>query len=110
MASVVSSATLWTGMRRAVLVMTVGLLLVGALAPAIEALNGCVQPCQDDVDGRCTRDVCCSCCLHTGPAALGSAADAAPGLQSDHTIPGPAGRVLSADPRDLLHVPKHHLL
>ena len=98
-------------MRRAVLLLVVGLLLLGAAAPGLEALAACPQTCTgDDANGGCSYDVCCSCCLHTGPAALGSPTQVAMLPHSASHDPQAAGRVLSADPQDLLHVPKFALL
>jgi hypothetical protein len=100
-----------SGMHRGVVVLVLGLLLLGASAPGLEALSGCPQTCEDDdVDSRCTQDACCSCCLHTGPAMVG-----APTLQPPLRHSAPADLrtpvpVPSADPRDLLHVPKASLL
>jgi hypothetical protein len=98
-------------MRRAVLLLVVGLLLLGAVAPGLEALAACPQTCTgDDANGGCSYDVCCSCCLHTGPAALGSPTHPAMLPYSATHDAQAAGRVLSADPQDLLHVPKFALL
>jgi hypothetical protein len=98
-------------MRRGVHFLLIGLLLLGAIAPGLDALVECSQPCVgDDSAGGCTQDVCCSCCLHAGPAALALAAP----LDIDRPSTSPridAPRLpLSADPRDLLHVPKSVLL
>jgi hypothetical protein len=98
-------------MHRGVVVLVLGLLLLGALAPGLEALGGCPGTCQaDDADSRCSHEVCCSCCLHTGPATV-----------MPPTLPFPIARsvpahapttfpALSAEPRDLLHVPKAAIL
>lgn len=98
-------------MRRCVIVLVMGLMLLSALAPGLEALTGCPQPCMgDDVNNSCTLDVCCSCCLHTGPAAPSVAAILSPRSHSNPAHTQTAGRALSAEPRGVLHVPKTGLL
>jgi hypothetical protein len=97
--------------RRDTTIVVLGLLLLGALAPGLEALTTCVQPCLgDDANDGCTRDMCCSCCMHVGPAALSVPTTLSPVRHSSAAHPQVAGRVLSAEPRGLLHVPKPGLL
>jgi hypothetical protein len=98
-------------MRRCVVVLVLGLMLLGTLAPGLEALTGCAQPCNgDDVNNSCTQEVCCSCCLHTGPAAPSRSAILSPLSHSNPPNTQAAGRALSAEPRGVLHVPKTGLL
>jgi len=98
-------------MHRGVVVLVLGLLLLGTLAPGVEALSGCPQTCEgDDGGSRCTHEVCCSCCLHTGPATVRAPALLPPLADSAPTYLPTAAPPLSVDPRDLLHVPKTAVL
>jgi hypothetical protein len=92
-------------------IVVLGLLMLGAVAPGLEAVTSCVQPCLgDDANDTCTQEFCCSCCMHVGPAALSVPTMLSPVRHSTATSPQVAGRVLSAEPRGLLHVPKTGLL
>jgi hypothetical protein len=98
-------------MQRGVVVLALGLLLLGAFAPGVEALSGCPQACDgDDGDNRCAHEVCCSCCLHAGPATVGPPMMQAPVPHSAPTYLSSAVVPPSADPRALLHVPKTAVL
>ena len=97
--------------RRYMTIVVLGLLMLGALAPGLEALTTCVEPCLgDDANESCTQDMCCSCCMHVGPAALSAPTTVSPVRRSTAADPQVAARVLSAEPRGLLHVPKTGLL
>jgi hypothetical protein len=95
-------------MRPAVTTLALALVLLSAASPAIEAVAGCLELCQDENPGQsqCSTDACCSCCVHAGP------------LFASLPVPEPTleliGATIPADPRaarsgrtfDILHVPK----
>jgi hypothetical protein len=94
-------------MSRFVLLVGLGLLVFVALGPALEAALPCEQPCPGgDGDGDCSRDLCCSCCVHVrldGPRPSGP-------LLTEPQVHGvpilAAGWVPSPEPHEILHVPK----
>jgi hypothetical protein len=94
-------------MRRSLVVLGLVLLAAAALAPALEALVPCAEPCVDEgQDGQCASEQCCSCCVHArfvepdrAPTTARFAASA--------LVAAPAATLPPAvDPRDILHVPK----
>ena len=95
-------------MRSALAALSLALLLLSAASPAIEAVAGCLELCQDESPGQtqCSTDACCSCCVHAGPL-FASLPLPEPTLDlvgetalPDAGSPAP-GRVL-----DILHVPR----
>ena len=93
---------------RSATTLALALLLLTVASPAIEAVAGCLELCQDETPGQsqCSTDACCSCCVHAGP------------LFASLPVPEPtldlAGATVLPDPRraptglsfDILHVPK----
>jgi len=95
-------------MRSAVTTLALALLLLSAASPAIEAVAGCLELCQDESPGQsqCSTDACCSCCVHAGPlfASLPvpePTLDLIGATTLPDPVPAPADRTL-----DILHVPK----
>ena len=95
-------------MRPAVTTLALVLLLLSAASPAVEAVAGCLEPCQDESpgQGQCSTDACCSCCVHGGPlfASL-PLPEPILDLTGETTLPDP-GSVAPGRSRDILHVPK----
>jgi hypothetical protein len=94
-------------MRRSLVLVGLVLLAVAALAPAVEALVPCSRPCVDEEqDGQCAADECCSCCVHARSVRPDRVVAADPPALSSAVTPIPAPRRPLVDPRDILHVPK----
>src|SRR5262245_28930910 len=98
-------------MRSRVAVLALGLLMLTAMSPAIEAIAGCFELCPDETAGpdSCSADACCSCCVHSGPL-FASLPIPEPDLRlSGETSPPDA--LPEPPPRcfDILHVPKQLL-
>ena len=95
-------------MRPALTTLALALLLLSAASPAVEAVAGCLELCQDESpgQGQCSTDACCSCCVHSGPL-FGSLPVPEPTLDLigsailPESRPAPPGLTL-----DILHVPK----
>ena len=95
-------------MRRPLAVLALALLALTFASTGIEAVAGCLEACPDEASGQdqCPDDVCCSCCVHSGP------------LFTSLPLPAPrlalAGRAAPLAPAatpparssDILHVPK----
>lgn len=95
-------------MRSPVTALALVLLLLTVASPAIEAVAGCLEPCQDETPGQsqCSYDACCSCCVHAGPlfAALPLPFPTLE-LVGSATPPEPP-RMPVGRSSDILHVPK----
>jgi hypothetical protein len=84
------------------------LLVLSVAGAGVEALAGCDEPCTDEAPGQsqCSKDVCCSCCVHSGPLTASLplpvpvlvAAGPAGGFDSALMPPGRVSKIL--------HVPK----
>jgi hypothetical protein len=83
------------------------LLAMAAVAPALEALVPCPEPCVDEGQGgQCAADQCCSCCVHARSVKPDLTMPVDPlALSSEVAATGGALPAV-ADPRDILHVPK----
>jgi hypothetical protein len=94
-------------MRRSLVVLGLVLLAAAALAPALEALVPCAEPCVDEgQDGQCASEQCCSCCVHARFVEPDRTPTTGPFAPSA-VVPAPATALPPAvDPRDILHVPK----
>ena len=95
-------------MRTLVAGLALALLLLSVGGAGVEAIAGCAEPCADESPGQsqCAKDVCCSCCVHSGPLSASlplpvpvlTAAGAAGELDASRI---PPGRI-----SEILHVPK----
>ena len=95
-------------MKRALLFGGLLLLLFAAAGPVLEAALPCVQECLgDEPAGGCSLEVCCSCCVHFRVAPPG--ANDLPRGEPMVALVEPMGArpVSTADPREILHVPRH---
>ena len=94
-------------MRRSLVTIGLVFLALAALAPAVEALVPCPEPCMDEgQEGQCASEQCCSCCVHARSVKPDRAVGADPLAPSSHVVPTAAAHPPAADPRDILHVPK----
>jgi hypothetical protein len=94
-------------MRRSMALLTLVLVLFGAVAPLAEAVTGCATSCpDDDAAGSCGDATCCSCCIYAAPATVPAPALAIDAAASTVVASDPLLHPLSVDPRDLLQVPK----
>lgn len=94
-------------MRRSLVTMGLVLLALAALAPAVEALVPCPEPCVDEgQDGQCASEQCCSCCVHSRSVKPDRTVPADPLAPWSDVVATPAAHPPAADPRDILHVPK----
>lgn len=95
-------------MRSSVATLALALLCLTAASPAIEAVAGCLELCQDETAGQdqCSTDACCSCCVHAGPlfAPLPLPSPTLDLLGS--ATPAESPRVSPGRSSDILHVPK----
>jgi hypothetical protein len=95
-------------MRSRVTLLALMLVFATAMSPAVEVVAGCLEQCADETPGQeqCSRDACCSCCVHAGPM-FASLPSPVPSLTATGAavLPGPTatppGRGLG-----ILHVPK----
>lgn len=96
------------GVRSSILPrLTILLIALSLVLPFMATADGCTDCLQESAPG-CCPPACsrCLCCVQSAPAlpAAGQA-DLHP-TSTDLTGEREAGRCLSADPRDILHVPK----
>jgi hypothetical protein len=95
------------GMRRARLLFGFGVFALGTLAPSLEVLAPCVAPCVDEgAAGDCAAERCCSCCVHSRLLAPQHVDGPSPLSPSSRFRTAGAPFAASADPREILHVPK----
>jgi hypothetical protein len=95
-------------MRRALLVFGLALAALGSLGPALEAIAPCLVECVDEGPSRdcANSDQCCSCCVHPRLVATDVRGDADRLGSSTAVDTIAVTTVPSADPREILHVPK----
>jgi hypothetical protein len=95
-------------MRTLVACLALALIFLSAAGAGVEALAGCDEPCSNEAPGQsqCAKDVCCSCCVHSGPLSASLPlpapilAAAGPAGAFDSALV-PPGRIF-----EILHVPK----
>jgi hypothetical protein len=89
------------------LVVALAVFALGTLAPVVEALAPCQETCVDDSrDDACASDQCCSCCVHSRIVSPQRLLQVEALAQSSRlTSPAPAAAA-TADPREILHIPK----
>jgi len=93
--------------RRSLLLFALAVFAVGALAPLAEALAPCQEECLGDGPGSdCSIDQCCSCCAHSRLVSPRCLCVAEPLSRSSRLTGATRAVVVTADPRDILHVPK----
>jgi hypothetical protein len=97
---------LLTNMERALIAVAIALILMGMVAPGVEAVMGCAEDCPEDFGGRCSDGTCCSYCMFVPPATLAAAVLASPSLLPCASETPSEGVARSAEGDDLLHVPK----
>jgi hypothetical protein len=83
------------------------LLAFAAAGPGVEAIVPCLDECPtDDAAGGCSLEMCCSCCVHFRVDPPGKSG-LAPELRAlARVMAGAAPLGPTADPREILHVPK----
>ena len=97
-------------MRRLAPLLALALVLLVTAGAVGAGLEWCAEDCAGDgPDGSCALEACCSCCVHSRvapPGSVGIGPASAPG----ESVPPLHGLApASADPRDILHVPKPSL-
>jgi hypothetical protein len=97
-------------MRRLAPLLALALVLLVTAGAIGAGLEWCAEDCAGDApDGSCALEACCSCCVHSRvdpPGSVGIRPAPAPG----ESVPPLHGLApASADPRDILHVPKPSL-
>lgn len=96
-------------MRRLLLLIGLTVLALGTLAPALEALAPCPVHCVDEGPGSgsdCAADQCCSCCVHPRLVTPDPLRQGAPRSPTARVSTIHATVATSADPREILHIPK----
>ena len=98
-------------MRRALLIFGLALAALGSLGPALETIAPCLVQCVDEGPSRdcASSDQCCSCCVHPRLVATDVRGDAERLAPSSPIDAASFESVPSADPREILHVPKAFL-
>jgi hypothetical protein len=94
-------------MRRVLLFFGLGVFALGTLGPTLEALAPCRVPCVDEgAASDCAADQCCSCCVHSRLVAPDRLDRPVPLSPSSPIRTASAAFAPSADPREILHIPK----
>jgi hypothetical protein len=95
-------------MRTLVAVLALAFVLLTVLAPAIEAIGGCLELCPDEspVQDQCSRDACCSCCVHSGPLFATLPLPSLTLELAGSTAPPDPPSLPLARSADILHVPR----
>jgi hypothetical protein len=93
-------------MRPSIAVLGLALVLLALASPGLESIAGCLEPCPDETQGQCASDVCCSCCVHTGPLFASLAAPSPLLGPTGRANPQEGAAVPPGRSSDILHVPK----
>lgn len=95
-------------MRSPAVLLALALLLLTVASPGMEAIAGCLEACPDETPEQrtCSNDVCCSCCVHSGPLFASLPVPAPPLDRAGSALHPDAPSVPPGRPSGILHVPK----
>jgi hypothetical protein len=97
-------------MRRLAPLLAIALVLAVSAGALGAGLEWCADDCAGDApDGGCALEACCSCCVHSRVDPPGSVGIRPAAVAGESVLPALGLALASADPRDILHVPKPSL-